>query len=302
MKLIVSSSGKLSKLTNLNNIPNISFKSEEDEKEFELLNLSSLFAKIKAGLDHNPNLPHRVSFFALLIVTKGVGSHQVDLKEYPLKKGTVLKIAKGQVHAFQENPDYDGFLIAFTEEFVLNYFSKSSIEFISHLYNYHISKTAVDGINFNEPFIEQLMIELETENTYAQKNIVAAMLELYLLRLERLSQTLDPPKQNKHYPLFLEFKNLVEVKYTATRNVKDYANMLSVSTKHLNRIVKEFTLNTAKHFIDDFVILETKRAIASTNNSLKEIGYTVGFDEVTNFTKFFKKHTGTTPKQFKISL
>ena len=75
--------------------------------------------------------------------------------------------------------------------------------------------------------------------------------------------------------------------------------MLSVSTKHLNGIVKEFTLNTAKHFIDNFVILEAKRAIVSSNYSLKEIGYIVGFDEVTNFTKFFKKHTGITPKQFK---
>ena len=283
----------------MNTIPNISFKSEEAEKDFELLNVTDLFAKIKAGLDHNPNLPHRISFFALLIVTNGVGIHKIDLKEYPLKKGTVLKIAKGQVHAFEEDPSYEGFLVVFTEEFVLNYFSKSSIEFISHLYNYHISEATVDGINFNEPFIEQLMIELATENTYAQKNIVATTLELYLLRLERLSQTDDSPKQNKYYPLFLEFKNLVEEKYTTTRNVKDYADTLLVSTKHLNRIVKEFTLDTAKHFIDDFVILEIKRAIASTNDSLKEIAYAVGFDEVTNFTKFFKKHTGTTPKQFK---
>ncbi|MCK0137280.1 helix-turn-helix transcriptional regulator [Arenibacter sp. S6351L] len=294
---------KLNKLTSLNNIPNISFESEIDEKEFEFLNLSHLLAKIRTGLDHNPNKPHRLSFFALLIVTKGSGSHHVDLKEYPLRKGTVLKIAKGQVHAFEENPSYDGFLIVFTEEFVLQYFSKSSIRFISHLYNYHISKTAVDGSNFNESFIGQLKDELEAENTYAQKNIVAKLLELYLLKLERLSQANDLPKQHpKHYPLFLEFKNLVEEKYTATRNVKDYADMLSISTKHLNGIVKEFTLNTAKQFIDNLVILETKRTIASSNYSLKEIGYAVGFDEVTNFTKFFKKHTGTSPKQFKTDL
>lgn len=254
-------------------------------------------------MDHDPNKPHRLSFFALLIVTKGSGSHSVDLKEYPLTEGSVLKIAKGQVHAFERNPCYDGFLIVFTEEFVLQYFSKSSIQFISHLYNYHISKTAVDGSNYNESFIEQLKDELEAENTYAQKNIVAKLLELYLLRLERLAQTDGSPKQHKkHYPLFLEFKNLVEEKYTATRNVKDYADMLSVSTKHLNSVVKEFTLNTAKHFIDNFVILETKRAMASSNYSLKEIGYAVGFEEVTNFTKYFKKHTSITPKQFKTDL
>ena len=284
-------------------IPNISFESDDNERELEFLHLPKLFAKIKEGLDHNPNLPHRVSFFALLIVLDGMGSHQIDLKEYPIKKGTVLKIAKGQVHAFQENPNYDGYLILFTEEFVLNYFSKSSIEFISHLYNYHINEPLVEGGNLNEAFIENVLAELDDHNTYAQRNIVAAMLELYLLRLERLSKTADQNKKSyQHYPLFLEFKNLVEKQYTQTRNVKDYAKILQISTKHLNQIVKEFTLNTAKHFIDDFVTLEIKRAIASTNSSLKEIGYAVGFDEMTNFTKFFKKQTGTTPKRFKAEL
>ncbi len=287
----------------MNHIPNISFQGSDNTKEFEFLNLSKLFVKLKEDLGHNPNLPHRVSFFALLIVTEGTGSHLIDLKKYRLKKGTVLKIAKGQVHAFEKNPSYEGFIILFTEEFVLSYFSKSSIEFISHLYNYHISKPCVKGGSLNDAFIKEFLIELEVENTYAQKNIIATMLEVYLLKLERLLQTTDRPKQNQpHYPLFFEFRNLVEEKHTSTRNVKDYANMLSVSTKHLNLIVREFTLNTAKHFIDDFVILEIKRAIASTNNSLKEIGYTVGFDEITNFTKFFKKHTGTTPKQFKTEL
>ena len=284
-------------------IPNISFESDDNERELEFLHLPKLFAKIKEGLDHNPNLPHRVSFFALLIVLDGMGSHQIDLKEYPIKKGTVLKIAKGQVHAFQENPNYDGYLILFTEEFVLNYFSKSSIEFISHLYNYHINEPLVEGGNLNEAFIENVLAELDDHNTYAQRNIVAAMLELYLLRLERLSKTADQNKKSyQHYPLFLDFKNLVEKQYTQTRNVKDYAQILQISTKHLNQIVKDFTLNTAKHFIDDFVTLEIKRAIASTNSSLKEIGYAVGFDEMTNFTKFFKKQTGTTPKRFKAEL
>lgn len=290
-------------ICDLNNIPNISFKSEKNEKQFEFLNLSKLFAKIRTGLDHDPTKPHRLSFFALLIVTKGTGTHSVDLIEYPLRKGSVLKIAKGQVHAFEENPNYDGFLIVFTEEFVLHYFSKSSIEIISHLYNYHISKTVVNGSSYNESFIEQLSDELGNENDYAQKNIVAAILQLYLLKLERLAEAHVSSKQyQKHYPLFLKFKNLVEERFSDTRNVKDYADLLSVSTKHLNDIVKEYTLNTAKHFIDNFVILETKRAVVSSNYSLKEIAYAVGFDEVTNFTKFFKKHTGSTPKQFKTDL
>ncbi|MCW2118072.1 AraC family transcriptional regulator [Flavobacterium sp. 7A] len=282
----------------MKNIPNISFQSVEKSKDFEFLNLSDLFARMPDILDHNPTQPHRISFFALLLVTKGFGTHQIDLKEYDLKVGTVLKIAKGQVHAFQKNAKYEGYLIIFTEDFVVSHFSKSSINMISHLYNYHISSPIFSNEAGNRIFLDQLIVEVKNENKYAKENIVAALLNLYLLRLEReFNNTLENNNSN-HYAIFIQFKNLVEAHYTSTRNVKDYANKLFISTKHLNQVVKEFTLNTAKHFIDDFVILETKRAMVSSNTSLKEIAYAVGFDEVTNFTKFFKKHTGSTPKQF----
>lgn len=47
--------------------------------------------------EYNPTQPHRIHFFALLIVTNGTGKHQDDLKEYASKKGSVLKIAKGKM-------------------------------------------------------------------------------------------------------------------------------------------------------------------------------------------------------------
>lgn len=287
----------------LNNIPSISFESSENATDIEFLRISELLSRMDDQHDHNPRQPHRLTFFALLIVTEGVGSHQVDLKKYPLEKGSVLKIAKGQVHSFQDGIRYDGYLLVFTEDFVLKYFSKSSIDFISHLYNYHISDPLVEGSTFNEPFLDQVIKEFESDNTYAQKNIVAKMLELYLLKLERVSHTATTTKLHKeHYPLFFQFKNLVEKNYRDTRNVKDYAEIMSISTKHLNTVVQDFTLNTAKHFIDQYVTLEIKRAILSTDQSLKEIAYELGFDEVTNFTKFFKKHTEITPKEYKSSL
>lgn len=284
----------------LKNIPNISFKSSEDTKDIEILELSDLFERMPNMHDHNPRKPHRVSFFALLIVTNGTGTHNIDLIEYELKPGTVLKVAKGQVHAFQNDPKYKGFLIIFTEDFVLNYFSKSAINLISHLYNYHISSPITEDLKLNESFLKELRRELVHENTYANKNIVAALLELYLLRLERDSQHQEAKTINqRHYTLFVQFKNLMEAESTTTRNVTDYAEMMFISAKLLNQIVKEFTLNTAKTFIDNYIVLEAKRAIVSSEKSLKEIAFDAGFDEATNFTKFFKRHMGISPKEFR---
>ena len=75
--------------------------------------------------------------------------------------------------------------------------------------------------------------------------------------------------------------------------------MMSVSYKHLNTIRKEISGFTAKQFIDNHVILEAKRYLATTDISIKELTYDMGFDEPTNFVKFFSKHTQMTPAVFK---
>lgn len=285
----------------LKNIPDISFQDAENKYSFECLNLTQFFARIPEIADHNPTQPHRIHFFALLIVTEGKGMHQVDLKDYSIKKGSVLKLAKGQVHAFQKNATYKGFLVLFTEDFVMNHFSKSSINMISHLYNYHVTSPISQNEEFNHSFLQELNAELTNSNTFARNNIVASLINLYLLRLEREYNQQSPQNNIKNYTVFIAFKNLVEQNYATTRNVKDYAEMLTITTKHLNEVVKEFTLDTAKTFIDGYVILEAKRSIVSTDNGFKEIAYETGFDELTNFTKFFKKNVGVSPKTFRTS-
>ena len=75
--------------------------------------------------------------------------------------------------------------------------------------------------------------------------------------------------------------------------------MMDISYKHLNDICKAVLGQTAKEFIDKYLILETKRHLASSNISVKELTFQMGFDEPTNFIKFFKRHTHQTPSQFK---
>ncbi|WP_025764502.1 helix-turn-helix domain-containing protein [Dyadobacter tibetensis] len=286
-------------------IPKIFFKSTAGATDIEFLPLTELFARIDKSPTHNPRLPHRISFFALLIVTDGAGVHQVDLQNYPIKSGDVLKIAKGQVHAFQEDFLYQGYLVVFTEEFILKYFSGSSIDFVSRFYNYHISAPLIHAESYIRDFLPQIRAELEIQNSYAQKEIIAKMMELFLLRLERLSNQQHAPDvsfNHKHQSIFFAFKEMLESEDRNSRNVKDYADRLNISAKHLNSIIREITLNTAKYFIDQYIILEIKRYIVCSTLSLKEIAFKCGFDEVTNFTKFFKKNMGVTPKEYKTLL
>lgn len=80
---------------------------------------------------------------------------------------------------------------------------------------------------------------------------------------------------------------------------KFYADLLNISTKHLNRVVK-YTLNkTASELIAERLILETKRLIVHSGNDLLQISDSLKFSEYSYFSKFFKLKTGLSPSVFR---
>ncbi|MBU2628285.1 MAG: helix-turn-helix domain-containing protein, partial [Proteobacteria bacterium] len=122
-------------------------------------------------------------------------------------------------------------------------------------------------------------------------------------KAERIKRTLIPKEKNSEWFIrFGAFRNHLENHLTETRNAKEYAEMMNISYKHLNDICKSVTGSTAKEFIDNFVVLEIKRHLAISDISVKELTYELGFDEPTNFVKFFKKRANQTPSQFKNDL
>ncbi len=75
--------------------------------------------------------------------------------------------------------------------------------------------------------------------------------------------------------------------------------MLHISYKSLNQLCKQASGQTVKQLIDAHTILEIKRRLIIGRDKIQEIAYELGFDDVTYFVKFFKRHTQLTPSQFK---
>ncbi|MFT5253801.1 MAG: AraC family transcriptional activator of pobA, partial [Flavobacteriales bacterium] len=97
----------------------------------------------------------------------------------------------------------------------------------------------------------------------------------------------------------LLFKDILEKKYKSQKQVHYYAKEIIVSAKRLNLATSKVLGKSPKGIIDYRVMLEAKRLMAHTNESVKEIAFNLGFEEPTNFIKFFKKHALTTPIEFR---
>ena len=98
-------------------IPNIGFNHEKTaQAELEFVPLSRLYSE--SNINHDPQLPHRVSFFLILFIEQGSGTHMVYFEDYPFNQGSVLFIQREQVHAFDFSNKPQGTAVLFTQAFL----------------------------------------------------------------------------------------------------------------------------------------------------------------------------------------
>lgn len=280
-------------------IPQINFNNEDRSpiSGFELVALEDLIKILNEAKNHDPFQAHRLNFSVLLIIAEGKVSHSVDFRTFDLYAGDVMVISKGQIHAFDKYSDYKGYLVVFTDEFVQKYVAHSTIAQINHLFNYFIKQDKIHNPDRNETLLRLLKNELKSQSA-SLPNIVGGLLSIYLLKLNEENDRSVLLASNRSSDYFNRFKKLLEDKFSKTRDAKVYAADLLISYKQLNEVCKEVVKTTAKSFIDAYVVLEAKRLLVSSSLSVKEVAFACGFDELTNFTKFFKKHTDITPSQF----
>ncbi len=98
---------------------------------------------------------------------------------------------------------------------------------------------------------------------------------------------------------FQYFKKLLEQQFYESHHIYQYAQDMGCSEKSLNRAVFEITGVSAKNYLSQRITLQAKRLLVHTNQSIAAIGFELGFDEPTNFGKFFKREAGMLPMAFR---
>lgn len=288
-------------MKSLSDIPKIKFKQTEQISGFEILDLHQLLTKDYSSEKHNPFTAHRINFYALLLNTKGEINHPVYFSTVKVKENECLLLAPGQVHAFNEAAQYHGFLILFTVAFVEQYVAQSTIKEVNQLFNYFngINKLVIP--DEGTQLIQGLINEFQTPSNF-QQHVIGSILSTFLLRLASIKKDFVHVSYSRALDSFNNFRLLLEEQYKVSRDAKYYAHELGFSYKHLNQVCKDIVKKTAKEFIDDYIILEAKRHLAASKLSIKELSFQLGFDEPTNFLKYFKKQTQQTPLEFRKKL
>ncbi|MEM6397812.1 MAG: helix-turn-helix transcriptional regulator [Bacteroidota bacterium] len=263
-------------------------------KLFDIADIISFYSSMKI----DPSIPHRTNFYILLFLTEGETVHEVDFKPYRVGKGDCLFISKEQIHKFDTSSKREGYIFIFSEEFILRHFSLSAISKINFLYNYHLTLPLFKDFKDQEIFIIAVKRELLLESGKTKFDIIASILTVFLLKAQ-FNIGNESKLSAGDYNQFIAFQKIVVSKHMETRVAKHYASILNMTLKQLNNLCKIFINISAKEYISNYIILESKRRLATNSNPVKEIAHEVGFTEATNFLKFFKRKTGMTPGKFR---
>ncbi|MFA5327411.1 MAG: helix-turn-helix domain-containing protein [Prolixibacteraceae bacterium] len=251
-------------------------------------------------------MPHLHDFYSIFWIGSGEAIHATEFVEYSLTADTILFVPPGLKHRMYLDKSVTGIYMLFNEDFI-RYNRKNHVPLKEYrLFNNPDFKsliTVVPEVRAKLRNITGLILdEIQTSDDYSP-DIVLNLLHFFLLESRRIfdQQYLEPQKEPDSAPdtTIIKFKQLIEENYISEKNVSTYAEKLNINASCLNELTKRTTGITAGELIRNRVIDETKKLLYSSSLSGKEIAFQLGFDDPAYFSRFFRKYTGLTLKEFR---
>ncbi|HML65109.1 MAG TPA: AraC family transcriptional regulator [Dysgonomonas sp.] len=250
------------------------------------------------------SFPCTVSGDCYIILFAETGSTVIsDFVEYKADRDTLFFFNIGQ--QFQLGNNTKGELVYFNPEFYCIAFHDKELTCDGVLFN-NVFETPSIALSLDESIsfrkvIDEIKRELNTEDHWTEEMARTKLKELIITAsrswLERSSD--QKGLGTTEDELSRKFSQLVETNYQKNHSVADYAELLFISPKTLNRkIVREKGISP-NIIIKNRIILQAKRLLVNTDLTVKEIAAQLGYEDQSYFVRFFKIHTGKTPIEFK---
>jgi len=245
---------------------------------------------------------HQLSFYEIIFIEKGAGTFTLDDNKVSITPRTIIFTSPGQVRRWEITEKVSGYTLFFEKDFLHLFFSDELFLYRFQYFHQYSRPTSMQI--YDVPFEKCLELVHGIEREFGQfhndsNHLIRALLYQLLVILNRYYAGVYNVQRDAYvHSDFHRFRSLLEKKFMDDRSVEAYAKMLNVSSGFLNKICRQFSGLSVQQMIHYKLISEIKKQLCQ-NKSAKEIAYEFGFSDPSNFNRFFKKLTGTTPQQYR---
>lgn len=258
---------------------------------------------VKKFLRENPT--HTLTYYDITFITEGEGSFSIDNQDYVAAPRDVIFSQPGEMRNWDIENIANGYALIFEDKFLSAVFKDSL--FVQHLSFFSFGMHSSCMHLPDELYIRllQLLKDIKTEiDTYRQNDVhvLRALLYEILMLLDRTYRKMIPAGSvnkegsNAYIRKFIE---LVNDCFREQHSVLYYADKLCITPNYLNEITNSVMRVSAKQYIQDKIIEESKRLLAYTDASVSEIAFGLHFSTISYFVRFFRLHTGMTPLSYR---
>lgn len=271
--------------------------------ELRFLHVESLAAR---NLLHDWDIrPHRHhELHQLVWVWQGAGEVELDEKLLQLKAPVLISIPRSVVHGFRWEPGSEGTVVTLADSF------KDDLALLAG--------DAAIGAALQQPLViehagdgeavarltaafgaiaREFVYEQVGRTTAISGQLLLLFAQLARLRQQNLHSSLAPNVRGAD--AYRRFRELVETHFRAQWPVSSYATALAATERSLRRLTHKFAHQSPLQLIHRRLLLEAKRNLLYTAMPIAEVGYALGFEDPSYFTRFFIDHAGQTPLQFR---
>ena len=239
--------------------------------------------------------------FQMLYLEAGNAEIELDDEHHAMQAGQLLLVPQMCIHGFTFDRDAVGYVITIAYPLItrigqhmgapLATFNRPSLHSLAHDEQGRYARMAIG------------MLSREHASQAPHRNVqIESLLTTILIWASRncLHSRLNHGKENeKGSRHFGHFGRLIDEHYTEHHLVAYYAGKIGVSAAHLNVICRQSAGKSALELIHQRVLLEAKRNLAYTTLTVSVVSYAIGFSDPAYFTRFFKRHTGLAPREFR---
>ncbi|PJZ83654.1 DNA-binding protein [Leptospira harrisiae] len=240
---------------------------------------------------------HRHSYFALFYFTEGEGIHSIDFHSHSITENSLFFLRPGQVHSWTFTKPVNGFALKIYPEYLTEHggqvTSFQNFPFFQ-LGNENSKLVVAEAKQLTNDF-ERLLIEKNSKPSSSMTYVLIQLVLQQSLKEFNTSYTSNITIDSK----LGDFFRLLENHFKDQKTTSYYAKQIGTSSGNLNQLCQKQYGKSAKAIIQERLVLEIKRLLLHSDLNINQIALTLGFEDNSYFSKFFKNLTNNSPENFR---